>query len=103
VSLEERLRTTGLVLLWSVCHIRNNFAFGLFKSEDDQPPVAKVLSSPPITLPIRTAVLDGSRSSDDKGSISYLWTREDTSPAAGVSTVYEAHYIHGSVEHSSIL
>uniref|UniRef100_A0A8C2CJW5 Si:ch211-193k19.1 n=1 Tax=Cyprinus carpio TaxID=7962 RepID=A0A8C2CJW5_CYPCA len=51
--------------------------------EDDQPPVAKVLSSPPITLPIRTAFLDGSRSSDDKGSISYLWTREDSSPAAG--------------------
>uniref|UniRef100_A0A673ISR9 Dyslexia-associated protein KIAA0319-like protein n=1 Tax=Sinocyclocheilus rhinocerous TaxID=307959 RepID=A0A673ISR9_9TELE len=53
------------------------------REEDDQPPVAKVLSSPPITLPIRTAFLDGSRSSDDKGSISYLWTREDSSPAAG--------------------
>ncbi|KAK7138600.1 hypothetical protein R3I93_015898 [Phoxinus phoxinus] len=55
----------------------------IVREEDDQPPVAKVLSSPPITLPVRTAVLDGSRSSDDKGSISYLWTREDTSPAAG--------------------
>lgn len=72
----------SLVLLWSY-----NFAFGLFTSEDDQPPVAKVLSSPPITLPVRTAVLDGSRSSDDKGGISYLWTRENSSPAAGVSTV----------------
>uniref|UniRef100_A0AAY4CLT7 PKD domain-containing protein n=1 Tax=Denticeps clupeoides TaxID=299321 RepID=A0AAY4CLT7_9TELE len=38
---------------------------------------------PPITLPLRTALLDGSRSTDDKGSISYLWTREDSSPAAG--------------------
>uniref|UniRef100_A0A8C1RQ93 Si:ch211-193k19.1 n=1 Tax=Cyprinus carpio TaxID=7962 RepID=A0A8C1RQ93_CYPCA len=55
----------------------------IVREEDDQPPVAKVLSSPPITLPIRTAFLDGSRSSDDKGSISYLWTREDSSPAAG--------------------
>uniref|UniRef100_A0A671LMV2 Dyslexia-associated protein KIAA0319-like protein n=1 Tax=Sinocyclocheilus anshuiensis TaxID=1608454 RepID=A0A671LMV2_9TELE len=60
----------------------------IVREEDDQPPVAKVLSSPPITLPIRTAFLDGSRSSDDKGSISYLWTREDSSPAAGVSTVH---------------
>uniref|UniRef100_A0A8C1HF76 Si:ch211-193k19.1 n=1 Tax=Cyprinus carpio carpio TaxID=630221 RepID=A0A8C1HF76_CYPCA len=55
----------------------------IVREEDDQPPVAKVLSSPPITLPIRTAFLDGTRSSDDKGSISYLWTREDSSPAAG--------------------
>ncbi|XP_016352424.1 dyslexia-associated protein KIAA0319-like protein isoform X3 [Sinocyclocheilus anshuiensis] len=55
----------------------------IVREEDDQPPVAKVLSSPPITLPIRTAFLDGTRSSDDKGSISYLWTREDSSPASG--------------------
>ncbi|XP_051949288.1 dyslexia-associated protein KIAA0319-like protein isoform X2 [Xyrauchen texanus] len=55
----------------------------IVREEDDQPPIAKVLSSPPITLPIRTAVLDGSRSSDDNGGISFLWTREDSSPAAG--------------------
>ncbi|XP_051527354.1 dyslexia-associated protein KIAA0319-like protein isoform X2 [Myxocyprinus asiaticus] len=55
----------------------------IIREEDDQPPIAKVLSSPPITLPIRTAVLDGSRSSDDNGGISFLWTREDSSPAAG--------------------
>ncbi|XP_057210309.1 dyslexia-associated protein KIAA0319-like protein isoform X2 [Triplophysa rosa] len=55
----------------------------IVREEDDQPPIAKVLSSPPISLPIRTAVLDGSRSSDDKGGISYLWTRVDSSPAAG--------------------
>lgn len=55
----------------------------IVREENDQPPVAKVVSSPPITLPVRTAVLDGSRSSDDKGSISYLWTREENSPAAG--------------------
>ncbi|XP_051520354.1 dyslexia-associated protein KIAA0319-like protein [Myxocyprinus asiaticus] len=55
----------------------------IVREEDDQPPIAKVLSSPPITLPIRTAVLDGSRSSDDNGGISFLWSREDSSPAAG--------------------
>lgn len=52
--------------------------------ELDQPPVANVMSSPPITLPARTATLDGSHSTDDKGGVSYLWTRDDSSPAAGV-------------------
>ncbi|TNN28220.1 Dyslexia-associated protein KIAA0319-like protein [Liparis tanakae] len=51
-------------------------------SELDQPPVARVVSPPPVTLPVRTGSLDGSRSSDDKGVI-YLWTRDDSSPAAG--------------------
>ncbi|XP_048850483.1 dyslexia-associated protein KIAA0319-like protein [Brienomyrus brachyistius] len=55
----------------------------MVKEELDQPPVARVLSSPPIFLPVRTAALDGSHSSDDKGTISYFWTREENSPAAG--------------------
>ncbi|XP_005938817.1 dyslexia-associated protein KIAA0319-like protein [Haplochromis burtoni] len=55
----------------------------IVKEEKDQPPVARVVSSPPISLPVRTATLDGSQSTDDKGGLSYLWTREDTSPAAG--------------------
>lgn len=42
------------------------------------------MSSPPIALPVKTAVLDGSRSTDDKGGVSYLWSRDDSSPAAGV-------------------
>ncbi|XP_072532343.1 dyslexia-associated protein KIAA0319-like protein isoform X1 [Salminus brasiliensis] len=53
------------------------------REEVDQPPLARVQSSPPVTLPVCTAVLDGSRSSDDKGGISYLWTRDGNSPAAG--------------------
>ncbi|KAM4539409.1 dyslexia-associated protein KIAA0319-like protein [Odontesthes bonariensis] len=55
----------------------------IVREEKDQPPVAHVLSSPSISLPVRTAVLDGSRSSDDKGGVGYLWIREDSSPAAG--------------------
>ncbi|XP_027031335.2 dyslexia-associated protein KIAA0319-like protein isoform X1 [Tachysurus fulvidraco] len=53
------------------------------REEFDQLPVAKVQSSPPITLPVRTAFLDGSHSTDDKGITSYLWKRDDSSPAAG--------------------
>uniref|UniRef100_A0A3Q0S944 KIAA0319 like n=1 Tax=Amphilophus citrinellus TaxID=61819 RepID=A0A3Q0S944_AMPCI len=56
----------------------------IVKEEKDQLPVAHVVSSPPISLPVRTATLDGSQSTDDKGGLSYLWTREDGSPAAGV-------------------
>ncbi|XP_056877695.1 dyslexia-associated protein KIAA0319-like protein isoform X1 [Takifugu flavidus] len=55
----------------------------IVREERDQPPVAHVVSSPPIALPVKTAVLDGSHSTDDKGGVSYLWTRDDTSPAAG--------------------
>lgn len=36
-------------------------------------------------MPMDTAELDGSKSSDDKGIVSYLWTRDEGSPAAGVS------------------
>uniref|UniRef100_A0A672HUJ8 PKD domain-containing protein n=1 Tax=Salarias fasciatus TaxID=181472 RepID=A0A672HUJ8_SALFA len=53
------------------------------KEEMDQPPRARVVSSPPVSLPARTATLDGSQSTDDKGGVSFLWTREDSSPAAG--------------------
>lgn len=55
----------------------------IVREELDQPPVAHVVSSPSIALPVRTATLDGSRSTDDKGGVSYLWTRDDSSPAAG--------------------
>ncbi|XP_062385032.1 dyslexia-associated protein KIAA0319-like protein isoform X2 [Sardina pilchardus] len=55
----------------------------IVREEVDKPPVAKVLSSTSVSLPVRTAVLDGSRSSDDKGGITYLWTRDESSPAAG--------------------
>ncbi|CAG5866061.1 unnamed protein product [Menidia menidia] len=59
------------------------------REEKDQPPVARVLPNAPVSLPSRTAALDGSRSWDDKGVVSYLWTREDSSPAAGVELLLE--------------
>ncbi|XP_015245285.1 PREDICTED: dyslexia-associated protein KIAA0319-like protein homolog [Cyprinodon variegatus] len=55
----------------------------IVREETDQPPVARVLSSQPVSLPVRTAVLDGSRSSDDKGGLSFQWSRGESSPAAG--------------------
>lgn len=37
-------------------------------------------------LPNNSITLDGSRSTDDQGIVSYLWIRDGQSPAAGVST-----------------
>lgn len=64
--------------------LKSVFFHNVFLPELDQPPVAHVASSPPVSLPARTATLDGSHSTDDKGGVSYLWTRDDSSPAAGV-------------------
>ncbi|KAJ7999990.1 hypothetical protein DPEC_G00200170 [Dallia pectoralis] len=55
----------------------------IVREEKDMPPEARVQSSPAITLPVRTAFLDGSHSTDDKGGVSYTWSRDDSSPAAG--------------------
>uniref|UniRef100_A0A674C6T1 KIAA0319 like n=1 Tax=Salmo trutta TaxID=8032 RepID=A0A674C6T1_SALTR len=55
----------------------------IVREELDQPPVAHVQSRSAISLPLRTAALDGSHSTDDKGGVGYLWTRDDSSPAAG--------------------
>ncbi|KAK2830621.1 hypothetical protein Q5P01_018552 [Channa striata] len=70
VTDERKLQSTDVVTV-------------IVKEELDQLPVAHVVSSPPISLPVRTAILDGSHSTDDKGGVSYLWTRDDSSPAAG--------------------
>lgn len=55
----------------------------IVREEVDQPPEARVLPSPSVSLPVSTASLDGSHSTDDKGGVSYLWSRDDSSPAAG--------------------
>ncbi|XP_042295361.1 dyslexia-associated protein KIAA0319-like protein homolog isoform X3 [Sceloporus undulatus] len=55
----------------------------IVREEINKPPVAKVAGNVVITLPTNTAELDGSRSTDDKGIVTYLWTRDEGSPAAG--------------------
>ncbi|KAM5180979.1 dyslexia-associated protein KIAA0319-like protein homolog isoform 2-T2 [Mantella aurantiaca] len=55
----------------------------IVKEEINMPPVAKISGNVVITLPINTAELDGSKSSDDKGIVSYQWERDESSPAAG--------------------
>ncbi|XP_007439484.1 dyslexia-associated protein KIAA0319-like protein homolog [Python bivittatus] len=56
----------------------------IVKEEINQPPVAKIVgNSVTITLPTNTAELDGSQSTDDKGVVTFLWTRDESSPAAG--------------------
>nr|XP_006126022.1 dyslexia-associated protein KIAA0319-like protein homolog isoform X3 [Pelodiscus sinensis] len=55
----------------------------IVKEEINKPPIAKIAGNVVITLPTNTAALDGSKSWDDKGIVSYLWTRDEGSPAAG--------------------
>ncbi|NWI36601.1 K319L protein, partial [Picathartes gymnocephalus] len=55
----------------------------IVKEEINKPPIAKIAGNVVITLPTNTAELDGSKSTDDKGIVSYLWTRDEGSPAAG--------------------
>ncbi|CAL9690918.1 unnamed protein product [Knipowitschia caucasica] len=55
----------------------------IVREELDLPPQAHIRPSSPILLPDSTAFLDGSLSSDDKGSVSFMWSRDDSSPAAG--------------------
>ncbi|XP_066494516.1 dyslexia-associated protein KIAA0319-like protein homolog [Tiliqua scincoides] len=56
----------------------------IVREEINKAPVAKIAKNVVvITLPTNTAELDGSRSTDDKGIVTFLWTRDESSPAAG--------------------
>ncbi|XP_073419107.1 dyslexia-associated protein KIAA0319-like protein homolog isoform X2 [Dendrobates tinctorius] len=55
----------------------------IVKEEINKPPVAKISGNVVITLPTSTAELDGSKSTDDKGIMSFQWQRDESSPAAG--------------------
>ncbi|XP_074161198.1 dyslexia-associated protein KIAA0319-like protein homolog [Sminthopsis crassicaudata] len=64
----------------------------IVKEEMNKPPVAKIVGNVVITLPANTAELDGSKSSDDKGIVTYLWTRDEGSPAAGEILNHSDHH-----------
>nr|KAF6444055.1 hypothetical protein HJG59_007245 [Molossus molossus] len=64
----------------------------IVKEETNKPPIAKITGNVVITLPMDTAELDGSKSSDDKGIVSYLWTRDEGSPAAGEVLNHSDHH-----------
>ncbi|RXM93158.1 Dyslexia-associated protein KIAA0319-like protein, partial [Acipenser ruthenus] len=55
----------------------------IVKEELNQPPVARISGNVQLTLPLNMAALDGSKSSDDKGVVTYQWSRDEGSPAAG--------------------
>ena len=53
-------------------------------SDENLPPKANAGGDKIVVLPVSVVMLDGSHSSDDKGIVSYHWTRDDKSLAAGV-------------------
>ncbi|XP_060100114.1 dyslexia-associated protein KIAA0319 homolog isoform X2 [Heteronotia binoei] len=69
--------------------------FVTVQEESNRPPQAYAGGKHVLVLPNNTIVLDGSQSTDDQGIVSYLWTRDGQSPAAG-------DVIHGS-NHEAVL
>ncbi|KFP15159.1 Dyslexia-associated protein KIAA0319, partial [Egretta garzetta] len=65
------------------------------KEEKNSPPRAHAGGKHVLVLPNNSVTLDGSRSADDQGIVSYLWIRDGQSPAAG-------DVIHGS-DHEAVL
>ncbi|XP_054237634.1 dyslexia-associated protein KIAA0319 homolog isoform X1 [Indicator indicator] len=65
------------------------------KEENNRPPRAHAGGKHVLVLPNNSVTLDGSRSADDQGIVSYLWIRDGQSPAAG-------DVIHGS-DHEAVL
>ncbi|KAM6087875.1 dyslexia-associated protein KIAA0319 homolog [Chlamydotis macqueenii] len=65
------------------------------KEENNNPPQAHAGGKHVLVLPNNSVTLDGSRSADDQGIVSYLWIRDGQSPAAG-------DVIHGS-DHEAVL
>ncbi|XP_031214885.1 dyslexia-associated protein KIAA0319 homolog isoform X1 [Mastomys coucha] len=53
------------------------------KKENNSPPRAQAGGRHVLILPNNSITLDGSRSTDDRGIVSYLWIRDGQSPAAG--------------------
>ncbi|XP_019379267.1 PREDICTED: dyslexia-associated protein KIAA0319 homolog isoform X2 [Gavialis gangeticus] len=65
------------------------------KEENSTPPHAHAGGKHVLVLPNNSVTLDGSKSTDDQGIMSYLWIRDGQSPAAG-------DVIHGS-DHKPVL
>lgn len=59
-------------------------ANNILSIERNAAPIANAGGDRTITLPITAIYLNGSQSSDDLAVVKYVWTREDTSQAAGV-------------------
>ncbi|XP_058437996.1 dyslexia-associated protein KIAA0319 homolog isoform X1 [Marmota monax] len=53
------------------------------KKESNSPPRARAGGRHVLVLPNNSITLDGSRSTDDQGIVSYLWVRDGQSPAVG--------------------
>jgi len=61
--------------------------------DNDQKPVADAGGDQVVVLPAPLVAVNGSKSTDDRKIVSYLWTRDRSSPAAGVcDAVHSAEY-----------
>lgn len=86
----HQVKNCSVGVLAMACHISHvlkaNPSPPLFLwLENNSPPRAHAGGKHVLVLPNNSVTLDGSRSADDQGIVSYLWIRDGQSPAAGVS------------------
>lgn len=86
----HQVKNCSVGVLATACHIlhvlKANPSPPLFLwLENNSPPRAHAGGKHVLVLPNNSVTLDGSRSADDQGIVSYLWIRDGQSPAAGVS------------------
>lgn len=86
----HRAKNCSVSVLAMACHslhvLKANPSPPLFLwLENNSPPRAHAGGKHVLVLPNNSVTLDGSRSADDQGIVSYLWIRDGQSPAAGVS------------------
>jgi hypothetical protein len=69
-------------MFWIISVVRTRCISG---TDENQAPTANAGGDQTVFLPADLVVLNGSRSTDDHGIISFKWTRDSSSPAAGVN------------------
>lgn len=86
----HQVKNGGVGVLAMACHVlrvlkANPSPLLFLWLENNRPPRAHAGGKHVLVLPNNSVTLDGSRSADDQGIVSYLWIRDGQSPAAGVS------------------
>ncbi len=79
----------GQILIENALHALHSNIYICFPTiaDENHPPKAHAGGDKIITLPVSLITLDGRESTDDRGIVSYSWTRDDKSLAAGVCYV----------------
>uniref|UniRef100_M3XZN6 KIAA0319 n=2 Tax=Mustela putorius furo TaxID=9669 RepID=M3XZN6_MUSPF len=81
--LEDAANAGHCPIYWQLKIYSTYRRFAVFDAASNSPPRAHAGGHRVLVLPSNSITLDGSRSTDDQGVVSYLWVRDGQSPAAG--------------------